>query len=41
MHPERRQTAINTASATNCAVMLALIDQPTTRRENRSIIADT
>lgn len=31
----RRQTSIISASATNWAVMLALIDQPTTRRENR------
>ena len=37
----RLQTAISSASATNWAVMLALIDQPTTRRENRSITADT
>jgi hypothetical protein len=33
----RRHTAIIKASATSFAVMLALIDQPTTRRENRSI----
>jgi hypothetical protein len=32
---------LNKASATNWAVMLALIDQPPARRENRSIAADT
>jgi hypothetical protein len=37
----RRQTAISRASATNWAVMPALIDQPTTRRENKSMTADT
>jgi hypothetical protein len=31
----RRQIAIINASATNRAVMVALIDQPTTRRENK------
>lgn len=30
-------TAINSTSVTSCAVMAALIDQPTTRRESRSI----
>src|SRR5262245_1485194 len=29
------------ASVTNCAVIAALIDQPTTRRENRSMTAAT
>ena len=37
----RRHTAIIRASATNCAVIVALIDQPTTRRENRSTTAAT
>jgi hypothetical protein len=37
----RRQIAITSASATNCAVIAELIDQPTTRRENRSITAAT
>jgi hypothetical protein len=37
----RRQTAISRASATNWPVIPALIDQPTTRRENRSMTADT
>ena len=32
-----RQIAIIKASVTNCAVTAALIDQPTTRREKRSI----
>jgi hypothetical protein len=30
-----RQIAITRASVTNCAVIAGLIDQPTTRRENR------
>ncbi len=29
------------ASVTSCAVIAAFIDQPTTRRENRSTTADT
>jgi hypothetical protein len=33
--------AITKASVTNCAVISALIDQPTTRRENKSITAAT
>jgi hypothetical protein len=37
----RRQIAIISASVTSCAVIVALIDQPTTRRENRSITAAT
>jgi hypothetical protein len=35
----RHQIAITKASVTSSAVVLALIDQPTTRRENRSITA--
>src|SRR5436190_23951836 len=34
------QIAITSASVTSCAVMAVCIDQPTTRRENRSITAD-
>ena len=34
----RRQIAITKASVTSSAVMVALIDQPTTRRENSSNI---
>jgi hypothetical protein len=37
----RRQIAITSASVTSCAVIVALIDHPTTRRENRSITAAT
>jgi hypothetical protein len=37
----RRQIAIINASATSWAVIVALIDQPTTRRENRSMTAAT
>jgi len=37
----RRQIATTRASVTSCAVMPALIDQPTTRRENRSMTAAT
>src|SRR4029079_16068694 len=37
----RRQIAITRASVTSCAVIAALIDQPTTRRENRSTTAAT
>src|SRR5205823_8368775 len=37
----RRQVAITSASVTSCAVIAALIDQPTTRREKRSITAAT
>ena len=37
----RRQIAITRASVTDCAVIAALIDQPTTRRENRSTTAAT
>src|SRR5216684_4155830 len=37
----RRQIAITRASVTNCAVIAALIDQPTTRREKRSTTAAT
>ena len=33
--------AINNASVTSCALISAFIDQPTTRRENRSITATT
>jgi len=33
----RRQIAITSASVTSSAVIPALIDQPTTRRENRSM----
>ena len=36
-----RQIAIISASVTSCAVMVALIDQPTARRENRSMTAAT
>jgi hypothetical protein len=32
-----RQIAITGASVTSCAVIAALIDQPTTRREKRSM----
>ena len=35
----RRQIAINNASVTSCALISGFIDQPTTRRENRSITA--
>lgn len=35
----RRQIAITSAPVTSWAVIVALIDQPTTRREKRSIIA--
>jgi transposase InsO family protein len=34
----RRQIVITSASVTSCAVIAALIDQPTTPRENRSIV---
>jgi hypothetical protein len=37
----RRQIAITRASVTSCAVIAALIDQPTTRREKRSMTAAT
>jgi hypothetical protein len=37
----RRQIAIMSASVTSCAVMAAPLDQPTTRRENRSMTAAT
>ena len=37
----RRQIAITRASVTSWAVIAALIDQPTTRRENRSKTAAT
>ncbi|SFN92743.1 hypothetical protein SAMN05216573_12740 [Bradyrhizobium sp. Rc3b] len=37
----RRQTATTSAFVTRCAVMAALINQPTTQRENRSITAAT
>src|SRR4029077_20492797 len=37
----RRQIAITSASVTSCAVIAALIDQPTTRREKRSMTAAT
>ncbi len=37
----RRQIAITKASVTSCAVIAALIDQPTTRREKRSMTAAT
>jgi hypothetical protein len=37
----RRQIAMIKASVTSWAVMVALIDQPTTQRENRSITAAT
>ena len=37
----RRQIAITKASVTSCAVISALIDQPTTRREKRSTTAAT
>jgi hypothetical protein len=37
----RRQTAIISASVTSWVVIEALIDQPTTRREKRSITAET
>ena len=37
----RRQIAIISASVTSCAVIAACIDQPTTRRKNRSITAST
>jgi hypothetical protein len=37
----RRQIAITRASVTSCAVIAALIDQPITRREKRSITAAT
>jgi len=37
----RRQIAITSASVTSSAVIAALIDQPTTRRENRSMTAAT
>lgn len=36
-----RQIAITRASETSWAVIVVLIDQPTTRRENRSITAAT
>jgi hypothetical protein len=36
-----RQIAITNASVTNWAVISALIDQPTARRENRSMTAAT
>jgi hypothetical protein len=32
----RLKTAISKASITNCAVIVGCIDQPTTRRENKS-----
>jgi hypothetical protein len=35
----RPQIAINNASVTSCALISGFIDQPTTRRENRSITA--
>ena len=45
MHPSIRFASPldgHQKSARNhCAVMLALIDQPTTRRENKSMTADT
>lgn len=37
----RREIAMTSASATNCAVMLLLIDKPVTRRENRSVTTAT
>jgi hypothetical protein len=37
----RRQIAATRASATSWAVIAAFIDQPTTRRENRSTTAAT
>ena len=37
----RRQIAMMSASVTSAAVISAFIDQPTTRRENRSITAAT
>jgi hypothetical protein len=37
----RRQIAITRASVTSWAVMVALIDQPTTRRKTRSTTAAT
>ncbi len=37
----RRQIAITGASVTSCGVISALIDQPTTRRENRSMTTAT
>jgi hypothetical protein len=37
----RRQIAITRASVTSCAVIAALIDQPTTRLENRSMTPAT
>jgi hypothetical protein len=37
--PSLRQIAIISASVTSWAVIVAPIDQPTTRRENRSITA--
>ncbi len=37
----RRQIAITNASATSCAAIVALIDQPTTRREKRSMTTAT
>jgi hypothetical protein len=33
------QERITKASVTSCAVIVAFIDQPTTRRENRSMMA--
>ncbi|TWD55466.1 hypothetical protein FB480_102280 [Agrobacterium vitis] len=36
-----RQMAMMSASVTGWAVMLTFIDQPTTRRENKSITATT
>ena len=37
----RRQIAITSASMTSCVVIVARMDQPTTRRENRSTTAAT
>jgi hypothetical protein len=37
----RRQIAMTSASVTSCAVIVSLIDQPTTLLENRSITAAT
>jgi hypothetical protein len=37
----RRQIAITRASVTSCVVIAALIDQPTTRREKRSMMTAT
>ena len=39
--PENGGRAISKASVTSCAVISAFIDQPTTRRENRSMTAAT